>query len=160
MIGVTGPQGVQGLQGLPGAAGPGPQGVIGVTGPQGVQGLQGLDGGSVANVTTNSSPGTTLSVNWTAGSTYYLTNLTGNIALTITSLPTTANQKYTIMVYLIQGATGYYISSLTLNSTSVAIKFPGGTAPTPTGSITATQTLTLYYSGSTWLALSQFTNFA
>jgi hypothetical protein len=160
VIGVTGPQGVQGLQGVAGPAGAGAQGVIGVTGPQGVQGLQGLDGGAVANVTPTASPGTSLSVNWTNGSTYYLTGLTGNIALTVTSLPTTANQKYKMTFGLVQGATGYYINALTLNSTSVTIKFLGGTAPTATGNIVATQTFTFYYIGSTWTATSQLTNFA
>ena len=160
VIGVTGPQGVQGLQGVAGPGGAGPQGVIGVTGPQGVQGLQGLDGSVVANVTPTSSPGTSLSINWTTGSTYYLSSLTGNIALTVTNLPTTTNQRYILTFGLVQGATGYYINALTLNSTSVSIRFPGGTAPTVTGNIVATQTFTLYYIGSTWTAVSQLTNFA
>jgi hypothetical protein len=160
VIGVTGPQGVQGFQGIAGPGGAGPQGVIGVTGPQGVQGLQGLDGSVVANVTPTSSPGTSLSINWTMGSTYYLSTLTGNIALTVTNLPTTTNQRYILTFGLVQGATGYYINALTLNSTSVTIKFPGGTLPTATGNIVAIQTFTLYYIGSTWTATSQFTNFA
>jgi hypothetical protein len=162
-MGFTGFRGFIGLQGVAGLQGPaatGIQGVIGVTGPQGVQGLQGLDGSVVANVTTTSSPGTSLSINWTAGSTYYLSSLTGNIALTVTNLPTTTNQRYILTFGLVQGATGYYINALTLNSTSVTIRFPGGTLPTATGNIVAIQTFTLYYIGSTWTATSQFTNFA
>jgi hypothetical protein len=116
-------------------------------------------------VTPLASPATTLSVSWTSGGIYYLTGLTGNIALTVTDLPITINQNYTLSFYIVQGATGYYINSLTLSNASAStvtpMKFPGAIVPSPTPSILAVQTFTLYYSAaSTWTALSQFTNFA
>ncbi len=160
VIGVTGPQGVQGIQGVMGIGGPGPQGVIGVTGPQGVQGVQGLDGIAVTNVLVNSTGATSITVNWTGGRTYYLNGLTGSIALTITNMPLTANQMYTFTFLLVQGGTGHYISNLTLNSTAVTIRFVGNVVPTRTANVVARQEFTLYYSGSAWTALSEFTNFA
>jgi hypothetical protein len=116
-------------------------------------------------VTPIAGPTSTLGVNWTNGGIYYLSGLVGNIALTVSNLPTTVNQNYTLAAYIAQGATGYYINSLTLSndngSALTPMKFPGGIVPSPTPSILAVQSFTLYYSAaSAWTALSQFTNFA
>jgi hypothetical protein len=181
----TGPQGVQGIQGVKGD-----QGIQGPTGYQGPQGLQGPAFGPTGSigqtgavgstgpefsglltsaltvqqiaetVVTTSSPGTTATVNWLNGDIYYWSGLTGNIALTISNLPITANRNYTLLFYLIQGAAPYYISSLTLNSTSVTIRFPGSVAPLPAASVVTTQSFSLYYNGTTWTAVSVLTNFA
>ena len=115
-------------------------------------------------VTPIAGPTATMAVSWTSGGIYYLSSLVGNIALTVSNLPTTINQNYTLAAYIAQGATGYYINSLTLSNANASVvtpmKFPGGIVPSPVPSILAVQTFTLYYSAaSTWTALSQFTNF-
>ena len=110
-------------------------------------------------VTAMRTMGTTASVDWPRGNIYYWSGLTGNIDLTISNVPTMNNQHYTLVFYLNQGDTGYYINSLTVNSTNVTIKFPSATAPTPTANVLTIQTFRLYYNA-TWTAVSEFTNFA
>ena len=106
------------------------------------------------------SPGTAYTANWANGDIFYMTSLSGNMTVNITNLPTTANRNYTVVFYLVQGGTGYYINTLQIAGTGVTIRFPSATAPTPTINVVTTQTFMLYYSGSTWTALSIFTNFA
>lgn len=106
------------------------------------------------------SPGTAYTANWANGDIFYMTSLSGNMTVNITNLPTTANRNYTVVFYLVQGGTGYYINALQVAGTGVTIRFPSATAPTPTINVVTTQTFMLYYSGSTWTALSIFTNFA
>ena len=100
-------------------------------------------------------------VSWASSDIFYLTNLTGNSALTVTNVPTTLNRNYTLVFYILQGATGYYINSITINSTVVTIKFASATNPTPTANVLTTQIFSLYYNASSvWTVVSQFTNFA
>ena len=106
------------------------------------------------------SPGTAYTANWANGDIFYMTSLAGNMTVNITNLPTTANRNYTVVFYLVQGGTGYYINTLQIAGTGVTIRFPSATAPTPTINVVTTQTFMLYYSGSAWTALSIFTNFA
>ena len=173
--GPTGPTGPTGTSGPTGYTGDtGPTGPMGQTGTTGFTGNTGSTGPSFSGTLTSAltvqqiaesvlptaTPGTTPTVTWLNGGIYYWSGLSGNIALTISNVPTTANQNYTLVFYLIQGATPYYINALTVNATSVTIRFPVATAPVPTANIVATQTFSLYYSGSTWTAVSIFTNFA
>jgi hypothetical protein len=106
------------------------------------------------------SPGTAYTANWANGDIFYMTSLSGNMTVNITNLPTTANRNYTVVFYLVQGGTGYYINTLQVAGTGVTIRFPSATAPTPTINVVTTQTFMLYYSGSAWTALSIITNFA
>jgi hypothetical protein len=106
------------------------------------------------------SPGTAYTANWANGDIFYMTSLAGNITVNITNLPTTANRNYTVVFYLVQGGTGYYINTLQIAGTGVTIRFQGAVTPVPTANVVATQTFMLYYSGSAWTALSSYANFA
>ena len=106
------------------------------------------------------SPGTAYTANWANGDIFYMTSLAGNMTVNITNLPTTANRNYTLVFWLVQGGTGYYINVLQVAGVGVTIRFATNTAPVPTANVVGVQTFMLYYSGSAWTAVSTFTNFA
>jgi len=130
--------------------------VTGNTSVSGILGVQEIQEVVVAAP----SPGTAYTANWANGDIFYMTSLSGNMTVNITNLPTTANRNYTVVFYLVQGGTGYYINTLQIAGTGATIRFQGAATPSPTANVVSTQTFMLYYSGSAWTALSTFANFA
>jgi hypothetical protein len=106
--------------------------------------------------TTPTSPYT---IDWTLGAIHYLSTIPSNLTVNITNLPTTANRNYVVSIYLVQGSTPYYVNTLQIAGSSQTIKWAGGSAPTPVGNRVEIQMFSLYYSGSTWTALSQLSSF-
>jgi hypothetical protein len=51
-----------------------------------------------------------------------------------TNVPTTNSKITSVTVFVTQGATGYIPTTLQIAGTGATIKWPGGTAPTPTSS--------------------------
>ena len=66
---------------------------------------------------------------------------------------------YGLVFILAQGGTPYYINALQIGGSSQTILWPGATGPTPVASRTEVESFTLYYSGSTWTALGQYSSF-
>jgi hypothetical protein len=104
-------------------------------------------------------PTTPYTIDWSLGAIHYLTTIPSNLTVNITNLPTTSNRNYVVSVYLVQGATPYYVNALQIGGVSTTIKWSGGSAPTATASRVEIQTFSLYYSGSAWTALSQLSSF-
>ena len=104
-------------------------------------------------------PTTPYTVDWLAGAIHYLTTIPSNLTVNITNLPTTANRNYVVSVYLVQGATPYFMNVLQIAGSATTIRWAGGSAPTPVASRVEVQTFSLYYSGSAWTALSQLSSF-
>jgi hypothetical protein len=104
-------------------------------------------------------PTTPYTIDWTLGAIHYLTTIPSNLTVNITNLPTTSNRNYVVSIYLVQGATPYYINALNIAGTSNTIRWAGGSVPTPVASRVEVQTFSLYYSGSAWTALSQLSSF-
>jgi hypothetical protein len=104
-------------------------------------------------------PTTPYTINWLLGAIHYLTTIPSNLTANITNLPTTSNRNYVISIYLVQGATPYYVNALQIEGVSTTIRWAGGSAPTATASRIEVQTFSLYYSGSAWTALSQLSSF-
>lgn len=104
-------------------------------------------------------PTTPYTIDWSLGAIHYLTTIPSNLTVNITNLPTTSNRNYVVSIYLVQGATPYYVNALNIAGTSNTIKWSGGSAPTPVASRVEIQTFSLYYSGSAWTALSQLSSF-
>jgi len=182
--GVTGSQGPRGLQGPGrGATGwTGTTGSTGNTGPTGPTGPQGIPGTAVNTGATGFLSGTltdTLSVqqiqetvilstvsgsgpinyNWTNGDIFYVSGMSASFTANILNLPTTANKHYTIVFYLNQGATAYYVNSLTIGGASTTILWAGGFIPTPAPNRIESQTFNLFYNGSTWKVMAHYTTF-
>lgn len=104
-------------------------------------------------------PTSPYTIDWSAGAIHYLTTIPSNLTVNITNLPTTANRNYVISVYLVQGATPYFINTLQIAGSATTIKWSGGSAPTATANRVELQTFSLFYSGSAWMALSQLSSF-
>ena len=183
----AGPQGVQGIQGVKGDQGlPGVNGVTGSQGPRGIQGpgrgATGWTGPTGSTGPTGFLSGTltdTLSVqqiqetvilstvsgsgpinyNWTNGDIFYVSGMSASFTANILNLPTTANKHYTIVFYLNQGATAYYVNSLTIGGASTTILWAGGFIPTPAPNRIESQTFNLFYNGSTWKVMAHYTTF-
>jgi hypothetical protein len=157
----TGPTGWTGWTGLAGfTGGTGPTGQTGpafsgtLTSTLAVQQLQ-----EVVVVFTNSS--STFTLDWSTADVFYLANaVNANISLTLSNVPTTTNRNYSVVVYMSNGATGGYISALTIGATSTTIRWPLATTPTPTANVYAMQAFTIYYNGTTWFPFAQYTNFS
>lgn len=49
-----------------------------------------------------------------------------------TNVPTTNSRSTTLTIFVTQGATGYVPSTVQIGGTGQTIKWPGGSAPTPT----------------------------
>lgn len=104
-------------------------------------------------------PTTPYTIDWLLGSIHYLTTIPSNLTINITNLPTTSNRNYVVSVYLVQGATPYFVNALQIGGVSTTIKWSGGSAPTAVATRVEIQTFSLYYSGSAWTALSQLSSF-
>ena len=77
--------------------------------------------------------GTTGTLDWSAGNIYYVgTAPTGNMTLNVTNVPTDNSRIMTINVFVVQGATGYIPTTFQIAGSGQTIRWPGGTAPTPT----------------------------
>jgi hypothetical protein len=96
---------------------------------------------------------------WTTGAIFYHTSLAANFTANITNMPTTAARAYVVNLMLVQGANPYYANALQINSSGVTINWVNNTTPTPAANKTEIQSFTLYYSGSAWTALAQYTSF-
>ena len=74
-------------------------------------------------------------LNWTSGNIYYIaTAPTGAMTFNVTNLPTTSSKMFGIVVLVVQGSTGRIPSVFQIGGAAQTIKWPGGTAPTPTSS--------------------------
>lgn len=108
----------------------------------------------------NASPGTTPTLNYATGDLFYLSNLSGNFVPNFTNVPTTGARSTTITLFLIQGGTAYYPTSIQINGTGFSITWPGGVAPTPRANKVEIATLILLNpAGSFTNVLGQYGSF-
>lgn len=74
-----------------------------------------------------------LTFNLTNGNVGYLpTAASANYTINVTNPSTTDGRSTTITLFAVQGATGYIPSAVQVSGVAQTIKWPGGTAPTPT----------------------------
>ncbi len=77
-----------------------------------------------------------LTLNTATGNAAYVpTAPTANFTLNITNAPTTDGKAITVVLFVVQGATGYIPSALQVAAAGQTIKWQGGTAPTPTSTV-------------------------
>ena len=101
----------------------------------------------------------TVAHDWSSGSIFYHSSMTANFTCDVTNLPTVANKAYTITLFLIQGGTAYYASTLQIAGSAQTINWQGGTAPTPTANKREIESFTMHYIGGAWTAFGQYTSF-
>lgn len=99
-----------------------------------------------------------LSVDLQTGTTVYVTP-TANFTLNATNVPTTDNRTIVIVVFLIQGSTGYYPNVFQIDGSSQTINWPSGAVPTANANKKDVVSFTLIRTGSTWTVLGQYGTF-
>jgi hypothetical protein len=119
-------------------------GAVTITGPLRVQEM-------VEDIVDTTQSGNAVTLNYTLGNVFYETGTySANFTVNITNVPI-VNGRATVITYMdVQGSTGYRPATLNVNGSAVTIKWPGGTAPTPTSSSGKVDifTFTLIYRGS------------
>jgi hypothetical protein len=96
---------------------------------------------------------------YTSGSIFYLTGLTGNGTWDITNVPTTNNKAITLTFVITQGVTPYSASAYQFNSSNVTVKWADSTIPTGSANKTDVIGLTAFRVGSTWNVLGSLSSF-
>jgi hypothetical protein len=96
---------------------------------------------------------------YTSGSIFYLTGLTGNGTWNINNVPTTNNRGLTMTFIIEQGGTPYSGSVYSLNSTPVTVKWADSTIPTGSANKTEVIGLTAFRVGSSWSVLGSLSTF-
>jgi hypothetical protein len=129
-------------------------GSLSVTGTTQVQQLQEL-------VLTKSNATGIVAHDWVTGAIFYHTTPVANFTCNITNIPTSANRSYVVTLIIVQATTGsaYYANALQIDGNAVTIKWPSAVLPTPVVNRVEVQSFTLYYSGSAWTVLGQYTSF-
>jgi hypothetical protein len=96
---------------------------------------------------------------YTSGSIFYLTGLTGNGTWNVTNVPTTNNKAFTMTFIVTQGVTPYSASAYQFNSSNVTVKWADSAIPTGSANKTDVIGLTAFRVGSTWNVLGSLSSF-
>jgi len=96
---------------------------------------------------------------YTSGSIFYLTGITGNSIWNINNIPTTNNKGTTITFLIEQGVTPYSASAFRFNSSSVTVKWSDSVIPTGSANKTDIIGLTAFRVGSSWNVLGSLSSF-
>jgi hypothetical protein len=96
---------------------------------------------------------------WLTGGIFYHTNIASNFTCNITNLPTTASRSYVVVLILQQSATPYYANVVQVNGVPQTMKWPNAFISPVSPNRTEVQTLTLYYTGTVWIVLTQLASF-
>jgi hypothetical protein len=152
--GLRGWTGNTGATGVTGSTGPVPTEVntITINGTLTVQETQ-----EVVNPKTGAS--STVVHDWLTGAIFYHTSIAGNFTCNLTNVPTTAYRSYVVILILDQGATPYYASAIQINGVPQTMKWPNAFITPVNANRVEVQAFTLYYTGATWIVLSQITSF-
>ena len=97
--------------------------------------------------------------NWLTGGIFYHSGIAGNFTCNITNLPTTPNRSYVVVLILNQGPTPYYASTIEIGGVAQTTKWPNAFISPVTANRIEVQSITLFYTGTTWIVLSQLTSF-
>jgi hypothetical protein len=100
----------------------------------------------------------TITHDFNTGAIWYHSSLTGNFTCALTNVPTTQNKTAVVSLFLNQGATPFYCSTLTVNGSAVPIRWPNSALPVPTASKIDLETFTLMNIGGSFTAFGQYTS--
>jgi hypothetical protein len=126
---------------------------ITVAGPLNVQQI-----GETLNTKTSATG--TVEHDFNTGAVWWHSSISANFTANFTNLPTTANKAYTVSLILNQGGTGYYPSAVQINGSSVTLRWADNTNPVPGINNIDVCVFTLIYTGSTWYAIGNYSNYA
>jgi hypothetical protein len=75
-----------------------------------------------------------VSVNFATANNYYVSSPSANFGVILTNLPTTEDKSTGISIAVVQGSTGYFPNSISVNGTNQTIRWATGSNPAPTSS--------------------------
>ena len=75
-----------------------------------------------------------VSVNFATANNFYVSSPSANFGVILTNLPTTEDKSTGISIAVVQGATGYFPNSISVNGANQTIRWATGTNPSPTSS--------------------------
>jgi hypothetical protein len=101
----------------------------------------------------------TVTHDFTTGAIWYHSTMLANFTVALTNVPTTPNRATVVSLVLNQGAAPYYANGLSVNGAAVPIRWPNAVAPTAQANRTEIESFTLYYIGTSWSAVGQYTSF-
>lgn len=97
--------------------------------------------------------------NYTSGSIFYITGLTGNGTWNVNDVPTTNNMGLTLTYIVDQGGTPYSGSQYQINGTNVTVKWSDSLIPTGSANKTDIIGLTAFRVGSSWNVVGSLSSF-
>lgn len=96
---------------------------------------------------------------YTSGSIFYLTGLTGNGVWNIQNVPTTSNKAIALTYVIEQGVTPYSGSQYQINDSNITVKWVDNTIPTGSANNTEVIGLTAFRVGSSWNVIGSLSTF-
>lgn len=96
---------------------------------------------------------------YTSGSIFYLTGVTGNGTWNVQNVPTTNNKAIALTYVIEQGVTPYSGSQYQINDSNVTVKWVDNTIPTGSANNTEIIGLTAFRVGSSWNVIGSLSTF-
>jgi hypothetical protein len=87
------------------------------------------------------------------------TSIVSNFTPNFVNVPTTDNRAMTAILFLNQGSTGRYPSSVQVNSSAVTINWIGGEVPTPAANKKEVAAFTLLRVNNTWTVFGNYSSY-
>lgn len=97
--------------------------------------------------------------NFNSGTIFYTSGRTANWQASFTNVPIIENSVTVFTIIINQGSTGYYPSTILVNSTSISISWAGGITPSPGANKKEIVTFTIYYKGSAFSVLGNLSTY-
>jgi hypothetical protein len=101
----------------------------------------------------------TVDLNFASTAIWYHSSINGDITARFINVPQTSSRSAVVTLVFNQGATPYYANNISVNTSTVAIRWANATVPTPVANRTEVESFTLLNVGGTWSALGQYTSF-
>jgi hypothetical protein len=115
--------------------------------------------GVIENVTVDGGFSGNRDFDFTSGSIFHITGLTGNGTWNVNNIPTDNNKATTITFVISQDATPYSGSQYQINSSNVTVKWVDNTIPTGNANNIDVIGLTVFRVGSSWEVLGGLSTF-
>ena len=90
---------------------------------------------------------------------WYHSSINGNITARFINVPQTQSRSAVVTLIFNQGASPFYANNISVNTSTVSIKWANATVPTPVANRVEAESLTLLNVGGIWTALGQYTSF-
>lgn len=172
--GPTGATGATGATGPSGATGFGASGATGIPGATGSTGATGATGLGATGATGATGPGVALAIepfnvinaatgevthDYNLGGLWVHSNIAGNFTAAFANVPTDNNFVVSYSLILIQGATPYLPTNVTINGTQYAPNWANGSNPVATANKKEIITYSLFRIASDWVVVGSLSTY-